>query len=255
VEYDKVRHDINEYRMQCAYRLRRFGIVYIKNRGFDTEGLISDFFLPENKNVFESHFGRYEDLMIAAENTTNKNTDQLGYTNDAINLHTDQPFIEHPPGFQALQCIKRATSGGDSIFVDGKAASLYLQQEDPMSFDVISTTNVCFHRKQKTFESIIHSPIIKLENGQFQQIRYSYFTMDPMVIPFHQMERWYRSYNNFARIVRNPKHQYHISLNEGDVVLYSNYRMLHGRTGFTGGRHLRGIYFNYQDVWHKLEGM
>ena len=50
--------------------------------------------------MVETHFGRIEDLRT--DNTTNQNTDQLGYTDAAINLHTDQPYIADPPG---LICI------------------------------------------------------------------------------------------------------------------------------------------------------
>jgi hypothetical protein len=53
-------------------------------------------FLPCGASVVETHFGRIEDLRT--DNTTNKNNDQLGYTDAAINLHTDQPFIADPPG-------------------------------------------------------------------------------------------------------------------------------------------------------------
>lgn len=31
-------------------------------------------------------------------NTTNRNTDQLGYTDAAVDFHTDLPFIPEPPG-------------------------------------------------------------------------------------------------------------------------------------------------------------
>jgi hypothetical protein len=53
-------------------------------------------FLPAGASVIETHFGRIEDLRT--DNTTNKNTDQLGYTDAPVNLHTDQPFIADPPG-------------------------------------------------------------------------------------------------------------------------------------------------------------
>jgi len=41
-------------------------------------------------------------------------------------------------------------------------------------------------------------------------------------------------------------------LESGDFVLYDNFRMLHARYGFSGPRHLRGVYFNHLDVWKKL---
>jgi len=83
-------------------------------------------------------------------------------------------------------------------------------------------------------------------------VRYSYFTMAPQRVAFEEMENWYRSYNKFAQIVRDPAHQYRFTLGAGDFVLYDNFRMLHARTGFTGPRHLRGVYFNHVDVWKKL---
>ena len=47
-----------------------------------------------------THFGRYEDLRT--DNTTNANTDQLGYTNAAVDLHSDQTFLAAPPRFQCV---------------------------------------------------------------------------------------------------------------------------------------------------------
>lgn len=103
-------------------------------------------------------------------------------------------------------------------------------------------------------QSLEVRPIIELdENKEVKQVRYSYFTMAPQRVPFEEMEQWYRSYNKFAEIVRNPDHQYKLALASGDFVLYDNFRMLHARTGFTGPRHLRGIYFNHVDVWKKLQ--
>jgi hypothetical protein len=54
--------------------------------------------------VVPTHFGRIEDLRT--DNTTNKNTDQLGYTDAAVDLHTDQPFIAKPPRFQCVWPVK-----------------------------------------------------------------------------------------------------------------------------------------------------
>lgn len=67
--------------------------------------------------MIPTHFGRIEDLRT--DNTTNKNTDQLGYTDASVQLHTDQPFLERPPKFQMLHCQRPAASGGISFCVDG----------------------------------------------------------------------------------------------------------------------------------------
>jgi hypothetical protein len=141
--------------------------------------------------VVPTHFGRIEDLRT--DNTTNKNTDQLGYTNAAVDLHTDQPFIASPPRFQCvdpscpahtrmLQCIRPATVGGESTVCDVRAVAAELAARDGPAFELLSTVPVRFHRVQKSFESLHMAPILQLDAaGQFAMVRSSYFTMDPHV--------------------------------------------------------------------------
>jgi alpha-ketoglutarate-dependent taurine dioxygenase len=89
--------------------------------------------------------GRIEDLRT--DNTTNQNTDQLGYTDSAIQLHTDQPFLERPPRYQLLHCQQPAVSGGANFVVDALAAAHYLAELDRPAFDLLRTVPVTFHRK------------------------------------------------------------------------------------------------------------
>lgn len=207
----------------------------------DTEALITAL-LGAGLALVGTHFGRIEDLRT--DNTTNQNTDQLGYTDAAIEAHTDQPFIDQPPRYQLLHCMRPAAVGGDNYVVDGLAAARYLGALDAEALRILRSTNVHFHRQQRAFESLVVAPILSLrEDGEFQ-IRYSYFTMAPQRLPFSQMDGWYRAYRRFADIVRSPAHQYRLRLEAGDFLLYDNHRMLHARTAFQGARWLRGVYFD-----------
>lgn len=155
--------------------------------------------------MIETHFGRIEDLRT--DNTTNKNTDQLGYTNAEIHLHTDQPFIADPPGMQLLQSIRRADVGGESFVVDSRQAALFLRDTDYAAWRTLTTVPVAFHRRQKAFESVWRGPIIQLgTNGpdDITQIRHSYFTLAPHNLPFSEMEEFYRAYNKYSDILRDP---------------------------------------------------
>jgi alpha-ketoglutarate-dependent taurine dioxygenase len=222
----------------------KFGLAVV--RGFhqrspqeDTEPLIQAF-ERAGQRVIGTHFGRIEDLR--PDNTTNKNTDQLGYTTSRIDLHTDQPFLDRPPRYQLLQAIVASPEGGENFIVDARAAAAYLKSLDAGDHELITTVPVRFHRKQKAFERLVVSPVIS-EGAQFLA-RFSYFTMAPHQVPFDTMKAWYRAYNHFTRIVRDERHQYRFKLEAGDFVLYDNHRMLHGRGGFSGARWLRGIYFD-----------
>jgi len=226
----------------CFDYLQRRGAVVVRGAGGDTEALI-EAFVATGLQVIETHFGRIEDLRT--DNTTNRNTDQLGYTDARVDLHTDQPFLDEPPRYQLLHCMQPATAGGENRIVDAAQAAVYLRSVDRGAFNMLATVPVRFHRRQKAFERVHDSPIIELRRGgEFFRVRSSYFTVAPHRIPFEQMEQWYRAYNNFTEIVMDARHQYRFTLQGGDFVMYDNYRMLHARTGFSGPRWLRGVYFN-----------
>lgn len=212
----------------------------------ETEAII-DAFAAGGLRVIGTHFGRVEDLRT--DNTTNDNTDQLGYTDAPVELHTDQPFLEHPPRLQLLQAIRPASEGGESAIADARAAAEHLRSRDAAAFALLATTKVRFHRKQQAFEKILDAPLLEVdldEAGRFARFRarWSYFTLAPYRLPFDQMEAWYRAHDRFARLVREPRHQYRFLLRAGDFVLYDNHRMLHARTGFRGARWVRGVYFD-----------
>ena len=107
-------------------RLADRGAAVVRSRGGvpedETEAWITAF-ERRGLRVIGTHFGRIEDLRT--DNTTNANTDQLGYTDAAIGLHTDQPFLDEPPRYQLLQSIREG-DGGDSLVADGLAAFRYL---------------------------------------------------------------------------------------------------------------------------------
>ena len=205
----------------------------------ETEALI-DAFVGLGLRVIGTHFGRVEDLRT--DNSTNANTDQLGYTDAPIEPHTDQPFLDEPPRYQVLQSIRRAEVGGENMLVDGLLAARHLESLDADAFARLQQTKVRFHRRQKAFERIVEAPLLTFEPAF--RVRSSYFTAAPYRVSFAEMEAWYRAHDRFARIVRDPRNQVRFTLEPGDFVLYDNHRMLHGRTGFQGARWVRGVYFD-----------
>lgn len=233
--------DVDRLRAICLPPLAEHGAVVVRDAGDDTERLI-DALAGDDLEVFGSHFGRIEDLRT--DNTTNQNNDQLGYTDAPVDLHTDQAFIAHPPRYQMLHCMQPAASGGDNRLADGRAATAYLRATDAEAYALLTTVPVRFHRVQRAFESVHEAPILELRDDTLFRVRSSYFTMDPHRLPFARMEAYYRAYNRFTALVSDPRHHFHVRLGAGDFVLYDNFRMLHARTGFTGARWMRGVYFD-----------
>ena len=233
----------NQLAAICSTYLKEKGAILIRSCPLSTEHLVAQL----TQQVFAlrtSHFGYIEDLKT--NNTTNKNTDQLGYTNAGIALHTDQPFIADPPRFQILQCIQKADSGGANILADAQQAAYYLRALDAAALQTLITAPVVFHRQQQQFNSKTTYPILTFNGTTFAQVRSSYFTIAPHAKAFADMSQWYRSYQQFIQLLDKPSYQYNFTLEPQDFILYDNYRMLHGRTAFTGPRWMKGIYLNYQ---------
>ncbi|MFV8754282.1 TauD/TfdA family dioxygenase [Nannocystaceae bacterium ST9] len=205
-----------------------------------TEPLIG-MFEERGLRVVPTHFGRIEDLRT--DNTTNLNTDQLGYTDAPVDLHTDQPFLDHPPRYQTLQCIRRASEGGANLLADALAAWRWLELDDPEAAALLRSQPVRFHRRQRGFEREIETPLV-IVDGEHFMIRSSYFTFAPHRMPFDRMRAFYRAHDRFIRLLRDPRHHVKVMLEAGDWLIYDNHRTLHARTGFTGARWLRGVYFD-----------
>ncbi len=206
----------------------------------ETEALI-EALQSRSLRVIGTHFGRVEDLRT--DNTTNANTDQLGYTDAPVHLHTDQPFLDHPPRYQLLQCVRVADEGGENLVADALAAWRYLASLDARAAELLRTVPVRFLRKQRHFERIVDAPLVTVEGERFQ-VRMSYFTLAPHRLPFESLDEFYRAHDRFVRLVRDPRHHYRVALQPGDWLLYDNHRMLHARAGFRGPRWMRGVYFD-----------
>lgn len=205
----------------------------------ETERLV-DRFVAHGLHVRGTHFGRIEDLRT--DNTTNQNTDQLGYTDAGIELHTDQPFLDDPPRYQLLQSVRKAARGGENFVADGRATFRYLASVDARAAEILRTVPLRFHRKQASFERVVDAPLVARDDDASFFLRASYFTLAPHAFPFEVLDEIYRAHDAFFRLAR--AHRFTFALSEGDFLLYDNHRMLHGRSAFEGARWVRGIYFD-----------
>ncbi|PIA17611.1 Clavaminate synthase-like protein [Coemansia reversa NRRL 1564] len=247
------------YKAELYDKLRKYGVAIIRNRGDDTEEIIYDFIDP-SADVISTHFGRIEHLRTG--NVENTNNDQLGYTNSAIRLHTDLCYAEEVPGFQFLHCIQPADSGGENYFVHAESAAKYLKTEvSRRAYELLTTVNITFDRRQSNFQALLVQPILRLSDTPdaktnertLEQIRYSYFTHGPQVsVPFSELREWYEAQQVWDKLLYRDDFQLKADLRKGDVVIYDNKKVLHARNGFSGGRHMAGVYLKAHDLWSHL---
>lgn len=180
----------------------------------------------------------------------------LAYTAVALPLHTDLANQEVPPGYQFLHCIANEAEGGGSIFADGFAMAEDLRTEDPEAFRLLSEVAIPFRFHDRSVDIRVHRPVITLdEAGAVIEIRYNahlagVFDMSPEIMP-----AYYRAYRAYMAKTRDPKYRITLKLQAGEMVVFDNRRVLHGRDAFdpsTGFRHLRGCYVDRGEFFSRL---
>jgi alpha-ketoglutarate-dependent taurine dioxygenase len=200
----------------------------------------------------------------------------LAYTTIRLPPHQDLAYYESPPGLQLLHCVEqRGVIGGESTLVDGLAAAHALREVAPNLFEILSKTNATFCKQREGADMVSFCPHIQLgsESQEIIGINWS----PPFEGPLRHVGRckdYYTAYAAFTCLVDKnaPDNQYALSpqlsktlkeyamehtyetlLHEGDMLVFNNRRMLHGRNSFElisedGARHLIGTYTNMDET-------
>jgi gamma-butyrobetaine dioxygenase len=170
----------------------------------------------------------------------------LAYTSARLPLHTDLPNQEVPPGYQFLHCIANEAVGGGSLFADGYAIARDLRKDEPELFRLLSDIAIPFRFHDADADIRIHAPVIRLDGaGEPVEIRYNAHIAAVFDMPADIMPAYYRAWRAFMARTRQERYIVALRLAAGEMVVFDNRRVLHGREAFdpnTGFRHLRGCY-------------
>lgn len=188
----------------------------------------------------ETNFGRTFEVMSKPD------PNNLAYTSHALPLHTDLPNQELPPGFQFLHCIANEAEGGGSVFCDGFAIAEDMREADPAAFEMLRTTAIPLRFHDTDFDIRKHDTVIRCAaDGTVEEIRFNAHIAAVFDMPTETMAEYYRAYRAYMTATRDAAYQVRLKLGAGQMVVFDNRRVLHGRDAFdpsTGFRHLRGCY-------------
>ena len=172
----------------------------------------------------------------------------LAYTPVPLDPHTDNPYRAPVPGIQLLHCLVNETRGGLSTLVDGFAVAQALRTNHPQAFEVLTRTPVRFRYIDADTELTASAPPIELDvTGALKAVHFSPRLDFVPLFPAEQLEAYFRARRLFDHRLRAPDFQIRFLLKSGDLVMFDNCRLLHGRTGFDpaeGLRHLQGCYID-----------
>jgi len=170
----------------------------------------------------------------------------LAYTAVALPLHTDLPNQEVPPGYQFLHCIANEADGGGSVFADGFAIAEDLRREEPDAFRLLSEIDVPFRFHDSGTDIRLRAPVIALDRaGRLVELRYNAHIASVFDMPADVMPAYYGAYRSLMARTRRDDYHVGLKLKAGEMVVFDNRRILHGREAFdpnTGFRHLHGCY-------------
>jgi gamma-butyrobetaine dioxygenase len=228
-------------------RLVRDGLAYLADVPTEPGTLLAT--MPLVGQVAETNYGLLFDVRAVPE------PENLAYSDRGLGLHTDNPYREPVPGFQALHVLVAAPDGGESLFADGFALAEHLRQEDPSAFETLARTPVPFAYRSRNAALNAERPLIQLScRGEVVAVHYNNRSIQPLPFAAEAAEEYYRAYRRFATLLREPRFMLRFMMRAGDLVVFDNQRILHGRTGFASARyprHLQGCYLTRDSVFSR----
>lgn len=176
------------------------------------------------------------------------NANDLAYSSLSLDPHTDNPYREPAPGIQLLHCLTNQTSGGLSTLVDGFACAEALRQRDANAYRLLTKVQSRFRFQDVDAEHVAWAPHLKLdENGVFQAVHFSPRLDFSPLLPAAELQAFYDARRHLDSLLKAAEFEIRFRLDDGDLVMFDNRRLLHGRTSFDtqeGIRHLQGCYID-----------
>ncbi|GHD50865.1 gamma-butyrobetaine hydroxylase [Thalassobaculum fulvum] len=197
--------------------------------------------------VRETNFGRVFDVRSKVDPDSN------AYTALELTPHVDLPTREYQPGLQILHCLENSASGGEAMMVDGFRLAEHLAAEEPGTYRILSTERFTFQNRAKTSDYRWLSPVIVLDpaTGSPTEVRIAGFLRGPLALPAERVAPAYRALRRVFALSRDPRFRIAYGYRPGDLVLFDNRRLLHGRAAFdpaAGARWLQGIYLERDEL-------
>lgn len=190
--------------------------------------------------IRETNYGRLFEVRVVA------NPDNLANTARALEPHADNPYRDPVPTLQLLHCFRNAGEGGATFLVDGLDLAEWFREAHPEDFARLATRAVPFAFTNAAGEVFrARSPVLRLTaDGALTGIRLNHRALGAVDFPAAETALWYESYLKFAAEADAPARRISLDMRPGDIVIFDNERILHGREAFAGAadRLLRGCY-------------
>lgn len=241
--FSAVRDD-RALRAEWMTRLLEDGLAFLSDVPAGDGGILEASSLVGR--ILETNYGLVFDVRSVPQ------PENLAYSDLGLGLHTDNPYREPVPGFQVLHALVTSPAGGESLFGDGFAIADHLRAVAPDAFARLTQTAVPFLYRSKDAELYAERPLIQLScSGEVIAVHYNSRSIAPLRLAAQEVGPFYAAYRRFAALLRDPRFHLQFRLRDGDLVVFDNQRILHGRSAFSSAkhpRHFRGCYLTRDSV-------
>ena len=170
------------------------------------------------------------------------------YTPKELRPHTDSTYSLDAPGLQILLCVDYDAVGGESVMVDGFRVAKQLLEDDPKLYSVVSKIEVTGIYKGDGSNLQASRPILRHDSGErLVQVTFNNYDRATTRLAEPQMTQLYSGIRYLDRFFNNPDFQWRHQLKPGEMLIFDNWRLLHGRGAFEGKRKMAGAYINRED--------
>ena len=221
-------------------KLYKFGFVVIQN--CKTEMSSVEKIAKKIGYVRESIFGGLWSF------ESNNDMADSAYTQDELRPHTDSTYSNDAPGLQLLLCCHYDATGGESIMVDGFKIAEKIYKENRDLYTLLSEIEVTGQYIGDGVFLEAKRPIFKLNsNKELVQVSFNNYDRAAFRMDDEKTLKFYDAIREFDLIANNREYQWRHILKPGELLIFNNWRILHGRGSFKGDRKMSGCYINKED--------
>ena len=170
------------------------------------------------------------------------------YSKSELRPHTDSTYSNDAPGLQLLLCCEYNAKGGDSILVDGFKIAEKIKKKNKKFFKILSSIEVPGNYLGDGVFLQAQRPIFRLDKkDRIIQVSFNNYDRAPFRIEKDLTIKFYEAIKKFDLMVNSSEFQWRHILKPGELLIFNNWRILHGRGSFDGTRKISGCYINKED--------
>lgn len=225
----------------CLEQVHALGFAVVEGVPTDDAGIES--FLKRIGYVRETIFGGLWTLSAEVQDH-----DDTAYSTQYLEPHTDATYSHDAPGLQSFVCREFDGTGGESILVDGFALAEAMREEAPEGFETLRSVTIPGRYIEPGVHLRAERPAFRTDaKGALRQVSFNNYDRAPFTLPPEEMSAFYKAYGDFHQRVIERSNWMTVPLRPGMALVFDNWRLLHGRMGYSGKRVFCGCYHNRED--------